>query len=48
MSKSTRATLALTPAAESALRVLAYDYDPDVNRIGLAAAEAIESTRRAC
>lgn len=40
MSKSTRATLALTAAGVS-FTVLAYDYDPDVNRIGLAAAEAI-------
>ncbi|SIQ73565.1 Cys-tRNA(Pro)/Cys-tRNA(Cys) deacylase [Rhizobium sp. RU20A] len=40
MSKSTRATLALTAAGVS-YTVLAYEYDPDVDRIGLAAAEAI-------
>jgi Cys-tRNA(Pro)/Cys-tRNA(Cys) deacylase len=40
MSKSTRATLALTKAG-AAFEVLTYDYDPDADRIGLQAAEAI-------
>lgn len=40
MSKSTRATLALTAAGVS-FDVVAYDYDPDADRIGMQAAEAI-------
>jgi Cys-tRNA(Pro)/Cys-tRNA(Cys) deacylase len=40
MSKSTRATLALTKAA-AAFTVHAYDYDPTADRIGMAAAEAL-------
>jgi Cys-tRNA(Pro)/Cys-tRNA(Cys) deacylase len=40
MSKSTRATLALS-AAGVGFEVVAYDYDPDADRIGLQAAEAI-------
>lgn len=40
MSRSTRATVALA-AAGVAFDVLAYDYDPDADRIGLQAAEAI-------
>lgn len=40
MSKSTRATLALT-AAKVAFETVAYDYDPDADRIGIQAAEAI-------
>ena len=40
MSRSTRATIALA-AAGVAFEVLAYDYDPDADRIGMQAAEAI-------
>jgi Cys-tRNA(Pro)/Cys-tRNA(Cys) deacylase len=40
MSKSTRATLALTKAG-AAFTVHAYDYDPTADRIGMAAAEAL-------
>ena len=40
MSRSTRATLALA-AAGAAFEVVAYDYDPDADRIGMQAAEAI-------
>lgn len=40
MSRSTRATLALG-AAQVAFEVLTYDYDPDADRIGMQAAEAI-------
>ncbi|CAN7291381.1 Cys-tRNA(Pro) deacylase [Rhizobium sp. LjRoot98] len=40
MSKSTRATLALTKAA-AAFTVHTYDYDPSADRIGMAAAEAL-------
>ena len=40
MSKSTRATLALA-AAKIEFAVLTYDYNPDADRIGLKAAEAI-------
>ncbi|MBB1249247.1 Cys-tRNA(Pro) deacylase [Rhizobium sp. G21] len=40
MSKSTRATLALTKAGV-AFETVTYDYDPDADRIGLQAAEAI-------
>lgn len=40
MSKSTRATLALA-AAKVPFEVLTYDYDPDADRIGMQAAEAI-------
>ena len=40
MSKSTRATLALSAAGVS-FEVVTYDYDPDADRIGLQAAEAI-------
>lgn len=40
MSKSTRATLALA-AAKVKFDVLTYDYDPDADRIGMQAAEAI-------
>jgi Cys-tRNA(Pro)/Cys-tRNA(Cys) deacylase len=40
MSRSTRATIALTAAGLS-FDVLTYDYDPDADRIGLQAAEAI-------
>ena len=46
MSKSTRATLALTKAA-AAFTVHSYDYDPSADRIGMAAAEALgEEPRR--
>jgi len=40
MSRSTRATLALG-AANVEFEVLTYDYDPDADRIGMQAAEAI-------
>ncbi len=40
MAKSTRATQALDKA-KVAYQVVAYDYDPDADRIGMAAAEAI-------
>ena len=40
MSKSTRATLALTTAG-AAFTVHTYDYDPSADRIGMAAAEAL-------
>ncbi|MBL0371795.1 Cys-tRNA(Pro) deacylase [Rhizobium sp. KVB221] len=40
MSKSTRATLALS-AAKVDFEVLIYDYNPDADRIGIQAAEAI-------
>lgn len=40
MSKATRATLALA-AAKVEFEVLTYDYDPDADRIGMQAAEAI-------
>ncbi len=40
MAKSTRATQALDKAKVS-YTVVAYDYDPDADRIGMAAAEAI-------
>ena len=40
MSRSTRATLALA-AAGVAFDVVAYDYDPDADRIGMQAAEAL-------
>ncbi|MGV3553491.1 Cys-tRNA(Pro) deacylase [Rhizobium sp.] len=40
MSRSTRATLALT-AAGLTFDVVTYDYDPDADRIGMQAAEAI-------
>ncbi|WP_426240021.1 Cys-tRNA(Pro) deacylase [Pararhizobium sp. DWP1-1-3] len=40
MSKSTRATLALTKAA-APFTVHTYDYDPSADRIGMAAAEAL-------
>lgn len=40
MAKSTRATVFLEKAAET-FRLHAYDYDPDVDSIGLAAAEAL-------
>jgi Cys-tRNA(Pro)/Cys-tRNA(Cys) deacylase len=40
MSKSTRATLALAKAGVS-FETVTYDYDPDADRIGLQAAEAI-------
>jgi Cys-tRNA(Pro)/Cys-tRNA(Cys) deacylase len=40
MSKSTRATLALA-AAKVPFDVVAYDYDPDADRIGMQAAESI-------
>lgn len=40
MAKSTRATLALD-RAKVAYTVVSYDYDPDADRIGMAAAEAI-------
>ena len=40
MSKSTRATLALAKAGAD-FEVLTYDYDPDADRIGIQAAEAL-------
>lgn len=40
MAKTTRATQALDKAKVS-YTVVAYDYDPDADRIGMAAAEAI-------
>lgn len=40
MSKSTRATLALG-AAGAKFDVIAYDYDPDADRIGMQAAESL-------
>ena len=40
MSKSTRATKALEQA-KIAFTVVSYDYDPDADRIGIQAAEAI-------
>jgi Cys-tRNA(Pro)/Cys-tRNA(Cys) deacylase len=40
MSKSTRATLSLAKAGV-AFETVIYDYDPDADRIGLQAAEAI-------
>jgi Cys-tRNA(Pro)/Cys-tRNA(Cys) deacylase len=40
MSKSTRATLALNKLGVS-FTLHAYDYDPDADRIGLQAAQAI-------
>jgi len=46
MSKSTRATKALEQAG-IAFTVVTYDYDPDADRIGLQAAEALgESPQR--
>lgn len=46
MSKSTRATLALTKAGAT-FSVHSYDYDPSADRIGMAAAEALgEEPRR--
>ncbi len=47
MSKSTRATLALTKAA-AAFTVHTYDYDPSADRIGMAAAEAPGRSRAVC
>jgi Cys-tRNA(Pro)/Cys-tRNA(Cys) deacylase len=42
MSKTTRATLALTKLGVSfTLHAYAYDYDPEADRIGLQAAEAL-------
>lgn len=40
MSRSTRATLALS-AAGVKFDVIAYDYDPDADRIGMQAAESL-------
>jgi Cys-tRNA(Pro)/Cys-tRNA(Cys) deacylase len=40
MSRSTRATLALA-ASGRPFEVLTYDYDPDADRIGMQAAEAL-------
>jgi Cys-tRNA(Pro)/Cys-tRNA(Cys) deacylase len=40
MSKSTRATMALG-AAGAKFEVVAYDYDPDADRIGMQAAESL-------
>lgn len=40
MSRSTRATLALT-AAGVKFDVITYDYDPDADRIGMQAAESL-------
>ncbi|MBX9454706.1 MAG: Cys-tRNA(Pro) deacylase [Rhizobium sp.] len=40
MSRSTRATMALAAAGIS-FEVVAYDYDPDADRIGLQAAESL-------
>jgi len=40
MSKSTRATLALAKAGAQ-FEVLTYDYDPDADKIGIQAAEAL-------
>jgi len=40
MSRSTRATLALAKAGAE-FAVLTYDYDPDADRIGIQAAEAL-------
>lgn len=40
MSRSTRATMALTAAGKT-FEVVAYDYDPDADRIGMQAAEAL-------
>jgi Cys-tRNA(Pro)/Cys-tRNA(Cys) deacylase len=40
MSKSTRATIALA-AAGAKFDVIAYDYDPDADRIGMQAAESL-------
>jgi Cys-tRNA(Pro)/Cys-tRNA(Cys) deacylase len=40
MSKSTRATLALT-AAKASFEVLTYDYDPDADKIGMQAAASL-------
>jgi len=40
MSKSTRATLALAKAG-AVFEVLTYNYDPDADRIGIQAAEAL-------
>ena len=40
MSRSTRATLALA-AAKAEFEVLTYDYDPDADRIGMQAAQAL-------
>jgi Cys-tRNA(Pro)/Cys-tRNA(Cys) deacylase len=40
MSRSTRATLALT-AAGVKFDVITYDYDPDADRIGMQAADAL-------
>jgi Cys-tRNA(Pro)/Cys-tRNA(Cys) deacylase len=40
MSKSTRATVALTKAGV-AFDTVTYDYDPDADRVGIQAAEAI-------
>ena len=40
MSRSTRATLALS-AAGAVFEVVTYDYDPDADKIGMQAAEAI-------
>src|SRR5690349_20721428 len=46
MSKSTRATKALEQAGV-AFAVVAYDYDPDADKVGMQAAEAIgESPER--
>jgi Cys-tRNA(Pro)/Cys-tRNA(Cys) deacylase len=47
MSKTTRATLALQQAGIS-FSVHAYEYDPNAERIGLQAAEAMGPIRRAC
>ncbi|CAN7566731.1 Cys-tRNA(Pro) deacylase [Pararhizobium sp. LjRoot235] len=45
MSKSTRATLALTKAG-TGFTVHTYDYDPSADRIGMAAAEALNEEPR--
>ena len=47
MSKSTRATKALEQAG-AAFSVHAYDYDPDADKIGMQAAEALGERRNGC
>ena len=47
MSSSTRATVALE-ASGVAFTVHAYQYDPDADRIGMQAAEALGESRGGC
>jgi Cys-tRNA(Pro)/Cys-tRNA(Cys) deacylase len=47
MSRTTRATQVLTQAG-IAFTIHTYDYDPNAERVGLQAAEALGESRIAC